>query len=74
MFSCINVLFRDFPRIVQTFTNMLPFTVPMMYPYWIAERFRRPIIWHDVYLSNPLAEAVLLIQRGFWYHPTVRAR
>ena len=36
MFSCVNVIFRDFQRIVQTFINMIPFTTPMMYPYWIT--------------------------------------
>jgi ABC-2 type transport system permease protein len=66
MFSCINVIFRDFQRIVQTFINMVPFTAPMMYPYWISyERF--PSFWHQVYLANPVAEAVMLIQRGFWF-------
>lgn len=66
MFSCINVIFRDFQRIVQTFINMVPFTTPMMYPYWITyDRF--PDVWHEVYLANPVAEAVQLIQRGFWY-------
>lgn len=65
MFSCINVLFRDFQRIVQTFINMVPFTAPMMYPYWISyDRF--PSFWHELYLANPVAEAVQLIQRGFW--------
>lgn len=65
MFSCINVIFRDFQRIVQTFINMVPFTTPMMYPYWISyERF--PRFWHELYLANPVAEAVQLIQRGFW--------
>ena len=40
MFSVFNVLFRDFGRIVQTFINMVPFVVPMMYPYaMIRERF-----------------------------------
>lgn len=66
MFSCVNVIFRDFQRIVQTFINMVPFTTPMMYPYWITfERF--PKFWHELYLANPVAEAVQLIQRGFWY-------
>ncbi len=65
MFSCVNVIFRDFGRIVQTFINMVPFTVPMMYPYWmISERFGR---FEPYYLLNPVAEAVMLIQRGFWY-------
>jgi ABC-2 type transport system permease protein len=67
MFSCINVIFRDFQRIVQTFINMVPFTAPMMYPYWISyDRFGGGV-WHELYLANPVAEAVQLIQRGFWY-------
>ena len=66
MFACVNVIFRDFGRIVQTFINMVPFTVPMMYPYWITfDRF--PSFWHQIYLANPVGEAVQLIQRGFWY-------
>jgi ABC-2 type transport system permease protein len=67
MFSAINVMYRDWTRVVQIFTNMLPFTVPMMYPYTIVhERFVRfPIIEH-LYLLNPITEAVLLMQRCFW--------
>lgn len=70
MFSVFNVLLRDFGRIVQTFINMLPFTVPMMYPYaLVAERFGTG--WkHDLVMANPVAEAVLLIQRGFWWNTT----
>jgi ABC-2 type transport system permease protein len=65
MFACVNVMFRDFGRIVQTFINMVPFSAPMMYPYWLTyERF--PGFWHEIYLANPVAEAVQLIQRGFW--------
>lgn len=68
MFSCVNVIFRDFQRIVQTFINMVPFTAPMMYPYFlIADGERIPLRFHDLYVANPVAEAVMLIQRGFWY-------
>lgn len=74
MFSCVNVIFRDFQRIVQTFINMVPFTAPMMYPYFlIADGDRIPIKYHDLYVANPIAEAVMLIQRGFWY-PTCAPR
>jgi ABC-2 type transport system permease protein len=67
MFSAINVLYRDFTRVVQIFTNMLPFTVPMMYPYaMVAARFGTGI-WYRLYFDNPLADAVLLMQRAFWY-------
>ena len=67
MFSAINVMYRDWTRVVQIFTNMLPFTVPMMYPYTlVAQRFEEvPIIAH-LYLFNPITEAVLLMQRAFW--------
>jgi ABC-2 type transport system permease protein len=68
MFSCVNVIFRDFQRIVQTFINVIPFTAPMMYPYHlIADGERIPLQYHDLYVSNPVAVAVMLIQRGFWY-------
>ena len=70
MFSVFNVLLRDFGRIVQTFMNMVPFAVPMMYPYEIiTERFGTGTI-HTIYMGNPVAEAVLLIQRGFWWTTT----
>jgi ABC-2 type transport system permease protein len=67
MFSAINVMYRDWTKVVQIFTNMLPFSVPMMYPYTLVHlRFKDfPIIEH-FYLFNPIAEAVLLMQRAFW--------
>jgi ABC-2 type transport system permease protein len=67
MFAAINVMYRDWTRVVQIFTQMLPFSVPMMYPYTlVAKRFEDfPIIQH-LYLFNPMAEAVLLMQRAFW--------
>ncbi len=67
LFAAVNVMYRDWTRVVQIFTNMLPFTVPMMYPYTlVAQRFENfPAIAH-FYLLNPMAEAVLLFQRAFW--------
>jgi ABC-2 type transport system permease protein len=67
MFSAINVMYRDWTRVVQIFTGMLPFSVPMMYPYTlVAKRFEDfPIIAH-FYLLNPITSAVLLMQRAFW--------
>jgi ABC-2 type transport system permease protein len=67
LFAAVNVMFRDWTRVVQIFTNMLPFTVPMMYPYTlVAQRFAEfPAIAH-FYLANPMAVAVLLFQRAFW--------
>jgi ABC-type polysaccharide/polyol phosphate export permease len=67
MFSAINVMYRDFTKVVQIFTNMLPFSVPMMYPYtMVRERFHDFPVIHHLYLFNPIAEAVLLMQRAFW--------
>jgi ABC-2 type transport system permease protein len=67
MFSAINVMYRDWTRVVQIFTNMLPFSVPMMYPFTLVhKRFEKfPLIEH-FYLFNPITEAVLLMQRAFW--------
>src|SRR5687767_11494227 len=67
MFSVANVFFRDLSKVTQTLTQFTTFSVPMIYPYsLVAERFEN-IPWvADVYLLNPVAEAVLLMQRCFW--------
>ncbi len=65
VFSVANVFMRDFGKVAQTLTQFVTFSVPMMYPYTLVqERFGEPIA--SYYLLNPMAEAVLLIQRGFW--------
>ncbi|PUA81944.1 ABC transporter permease [Nocardioides currus] len=65
VFSVANVYMRDFGKVAQTLTQFVNFSVPMMYPYTLVhERFGEPIA--SYYLVNPMAEAVLLIQRGFW--------
>jgi ABC-2 type transport system permease protein len=67
MFAAINVMYRDWTRVVQIFTQVLPFSVPMMYPYTLVRtRFEDFPIIQSLYLFNPITEAVLLIQRGFW--------
>jgi ABC-2 type transport system permease protein len=67
MFSAINVMYRDWTRVVQIFTNMLPFSVPMMYPYTLVHlRFENFPLLDHLYLFNPITEAVLLMQRCFW--------
>jgi ABC-2 type transport system permease protein len=68
LFSAANVYFRDFSNIVQTLTTFVTFSVPMIYPYSIVDdRFGR---FADLYLLNPIAEAVLLSQRCFWVNAT----
>jgi ABC-2 type transport system permease protein len=68
LFSAANVFFRDFGNIVGTLTAFVTFSVPMIYPYhFVEERFGRLADW---YLLNPIAEAVLLMQRAFWVGAT----
>lgn len=65
LFSAANVLFRDFSNIVQTLTTFIHFSVPMIYPFSkVADRFGEQFV--GLYLANPLAEVVLLMQRCFW--------
>jgi ABC-2 type transport system permease protein len=67
MFSVANVFFRDFSKVTQTLTQFTTFSVPMIYPFSMVEERFGSIPWvADVYLLNPIAEAVLLMQRCFW--------
>ncbi len=68
LFSAANVFFRDFGNIVSTLTVFVTFSAPMIYPYSLVdERFQELA---QYYLLNPVAEAVLLLQRGFWVGAT----
>jgi ABC-2 type transport system permease protein len=68
IFSAVNVYYRDFQNIVSTITQFMHFLVPMMYPLSRvmkhAETF--PVLF-QIYLANPVATAVILLQRFFWY-------
>jgi ABC-2 type transport system permease protein len=73
LFSAANVFFRDFSSAVNVLTNFVRFGVPMIYPYSLVdEKFGR---FAEIYLWNPIADAVLLFQRAFWVgatpHPAV---
>ncbi len=67
-FSAVNVFYRDFQNIVQTVLQFMHFLVPMMYSFdriWAAHA-SHPVIY-NIYVSNPIAQSVLLLQRFFWY-------
>jgi len=65
MFSAANVYFRDFGSVVNIFTNFVRFGVPMIYSYaQVNERFGAAAPY---YMLNPIANAVVLFQRAFWY-------
>jgi ABC-2 type transport system permease protein len=72
LFSAANVFFRDFGNIVSTLTQFVTFSVPMIYPYsMVEERFGQIATWlPELYLANPMAVVVLLIQRCFWVGST----
>jgi ABC-2 type transport system permease protein len=66
--SVSQVFLRDTGNIVAVVNNFIRFGVPMMYPFSIvADRFRGHV---DLYLANPIADAVLLVQRCFWVPTT----
>jgi ABC-type polysaccharide/polyol phosphate export permease len=68
LFSAANVFFRDVSNVAQILTNFVRFGVPMIYPYsLVAERFNGHT---EIYLANPVADAVLLMQRAFWVGTT----
>jgi ABC-2 type transport system permease protein len=68
LFSAANVFFRDVSNVAQIMTNFVRFGVPMIYPYsLVAERFHGHT---ELYLANPIANAVLLLQRAFWVGTT----
>ena len=66
--SVSQVFLRDTGQVVMVVNNFIRFGVPMMYPYsLVAERFHGHT---DLYLANPIAVAVLLVQRCFWVPTT----
>jgi ABC-2 type transport system permease protein len=66
-FSALNVFYRDFQNIVQTVTQFTHFMVPMMYSYSMIAKLNDHHQWlYQLYFANPLAEAVMLMQKLFW--------
>jgi ABC-2 type transport system permease protein len=66
LFAAINVFFRDFGQVVDILTIVIPWSVPMIYP-WTMVRDSASHTVLTLYLDNPLSSAVLLFQRAFWW-------
>ena len=67
-FSAFNVFFRDFQNIVGTIMQFMHFLVPMMYPFALVWEAHESHPWlYNIYVANPIAQAVMLLQRFFWY-------
>jgi ABC-2 type transport system permease protein len=74
LFSASNVYFRDFGQFVAVLTIFTHWAVPMIYPYSrVSHSSIAGTWWEQLYLADPLAEAVLLLQRAFWV-PTCLGR
>ncbi|MFC6154455.1 ABC transporter permease [Nocardioides yefusunii] len=67
-FSILNVFWRDFGKLIGTITQLVTFSVPMIYPFTFITAHGET--WTQAYLLNPVAEAVLLMQRCFWVGST----
>ena len=52
----------------QTVMQFMHFLVPMMYPFSLvwAEHDSHPVLY-QIYVANPVTQAVLLLQQFFWY-------
>jgi ABC-2 type transport system permease protein len=72
LFSAFNVYYRDFSKVVQVVSSILPWTTPMIYAFdMVSDRFTGQLSWMmEVYLANPVAIAVMLSQQALWV-PTV---
>jgi ABC-2 type transport system permease protein len=68
-FSACNVFYRDFQNLVDTIGILIVWSVPMIYPFSRVVD-SAPTWFVNIYLSNPLAIAVLLYQRCFWVDST----
>jgi ABC-2 type transport system permease protein len=70
LFAAVNVFFRDFGQVVDIVAIVIPWSVPMIYP-WTTVRDATGGGWLlDLYLANPLSVAVNLFQRAFWWPGT----
>ena len=67
LFSAFNVYYRDFTKVVQTITTLIPWSCPMIYAFeMVHERFAQMPWALEVYLANPCAQAVMLSQQAIW--------
>lgn len=65
-FSALNVWYRDFQNFVETITHLVMWSTPMIYPYDLIQSRTNGNWIEQLYLLNPIAEAVMLSERAFW--------
>ncbi|WP_030173636.1 ABC transporter permease [Spirillospora albida] len=67
--AALHVFYRDTEKVVDITTLFVTWSVPMIYP-WTVVRDTAPGWALDLYLANPLVDAVLLFERAFWWPTT----
>ena len=67
IFSAVNVFFRDFGQVVDIINIVVPWSVPMIYPWNTVQEATHGGWLLLAYLANPLSSAVLLFERAFWW-------
>jgi ABC-2 type transport system permease protein len=70
LFAAVNVFFRDFGQVVDIINIIIPWSVPMIYPWTTVQEATHGNWLLELYLASPLASAVLLFERAFWW-PTM---
>ena len=65
-FSALNTLFRDFQNFAETISYLVMWSTPMIYPFELIQERTNGNWIEQIYLANPVAEAVILGQRCFW--------
>jgi ABC-2 type transport system permease protein len=67
LFGAVNVFFRDFGQVVDIINIVVPWSVPMIYPWTTVQEATHGGWLLQTYLANPLTSAVLLFERAFWW-------
>ena len=65
-FSALNVLYRDVQNFTETIQLLVRWTTPMIYPFELVASRTNGNWIEQLYLTNPVAIAVMLAQRCFW--------
>ncbi len=69
-FSAWNVFYRDFENFTETITHLITWSTPMIYTFEMIESRTHGNWIEQIYLLNPVANAVMLSERCFWV-PTI---
>ncbi len=67
LLAAVNVFFRDVGQVVDIINIVVPWSVPMIYPWTTVAQATHGSWLLQAYLANPLSSAVLLFERAFWW-------